>query len=73
MASPPKSPTAAGRDPDAERRYREVASDKELGEFWNRAKPTRAPYAAGEVLCRGATFYPKFTEVRGFTLPLLPW
>jgi hypothetical protein len=51
-------------NPDAEKRYREVASDKELGEFWNKAKPTRAPYAAGEVLCRGATFYPKFAEVR---------
>jgi len=51
-------------DQEAEARYRAAAADKELGEFWSKAKPTRAPYSAGEVLCRGATFYPKFAEVR---------
>jgi len=73
MASSPKGPmlvppkpaaVTQALDPDAEARYRAVAADASLGEFWNKAKPTRAPYSAGEVMCRGAMFYPKFAEVR---------
>ena len=52
---------------DADQRYLEVAEDNEISDFFQRVgSVSRAPYSAGEVLCRGATFYPKFKEVSAF-------
>jgi hypothetical protein len=46
---------------EADERYLEVAKDAALRDFFaTKEQPSRAPYASGEVMCRGAQFYPKW-------------